>query len=161
MERVHHDAASGELAGKRLVLAGGIYDQEYYQERIEPQLSSRPAANVYLGAIPREQLWKIMGGAEALLVPSHWDEPFGLVAVEAQAAGTPVIAYARGGLREVIAHGITGWLVDPDDRDLAAASVAQVSRLDRAGCRRWVAERFSFDRMLDAYLSYYGRMLGS
>jgi glycosyltransferase involved in cell wall biosynthesis len=66
-----------ERAGKRLILAGGVYDQEYYRERIEPRLSSRPAATSYLGAISRAQLWKVMGEAEALLVPSHWDEPFG------------------------------------------------------------------------------------
>jgi UDP-glucose:tetrahydrobiopterin glucosyltransferase len=148
-----------ELAGKRLMLAGGVYDYEYYQERIEPRLSSRPDATSYLGAITREQLWKVMGGAEALLVPSHWDEPFGLVAVEAQAAGTPVIAYARGGLGEVIADGVTGRLVNPEDTGLAAQAVAQVGSFDRAGCRTWVAERFSFDRMLDAYLAFYATML--
>jgi UDP-glucose:tetrahydrobiopterin glucosyltransferase len=148
-----------ELAGKRLILAGGVYDQEYYRERIEPRLSSRPAATSYLGAITRAQLWKVMGGAEALLVPSHWDEPFGLVAVEAQAAGTPVIAYARGGLCEVIADGVTGRLVDPDHTDLAAQAVAQVGSFDRAGCRTWVAERFSLDRMLDVYLAFYAEMI--
>jgi UDP-glucose:tetrahydrobiopterin glucosyltransferase len=149
-----------EIAGKRLILAGGVYDQDYYRGRIEPRLSSRPDATSYLGAIPREHLWKVMGGAEAVLVPSHWDEPFGLVAVEAQAAGTPVIAYARGGLREVIADGVTGRLVDPDDIGLAAQAVAQVGSFDRAGCRTWVAERFSFDRMLDAYLEFYASMIG-
>jgi glycosyltransferase involved in cell wall biosynthesis len=149
-----------ELAGKHLMLAGGVYDQEYYQERIEPRLRSRPDATSYLGAITREQLWTVMGGAEALLVPSHWDEPFGLVAVEAQAAGTPVIAYARGGLREVIADGVTGRLVNPDDTGLAAEAVAQMGSFARAGCRAWVAERFSFDRMLDAYLAFYAGMIG-
>jgi UDP-glucose:tetrahydrobiopterin glucosyltransferase len=149
-----------ELAGKRLLLAGGVYDQEYYQQRIEPQLSSRPDATSYLGAITRAQLWEVMGGAEALLVPSHWDEPFGLVAVEAQAAGTPVIAYARGGLCEVIADGVTGRLVDPDDTRLAAQAVAQVGSYDRSGCRTWVADRFGSDRMLDAYLAFYAGMIG-
>jgi glycosyltransferase involved in cell wall biosynthesis len=149
-----------ELAGKRLILAGGVYDQDYYRGRIEPRLSSQPDAISYLGAIPREHLWRVMGGAEAVLVPSHWDEPFGLVAVEAQAAGTPVIAYARGGLREVIADGVTGRLVDPDDTGLAAQAVDQVGSFDRARCRTWVAERFSFDRMLDAYLEFYTSMLG-
>jgi glycosyltransferase involved in cell wall biosynthesis len=149
-----------ERAGKRLILAGGVYDKEYYQRRIEPRLRSQPDTTSYLGAISRSQLWKIMGGAEALLVPSHWDEPFGLVAVEAQAAGTPVIAYARGGLQEVIADGVTGRLVDPDDRDLAAQAVGQVGEFDRASCRRWVAERFSFDAMLDAYVAFYAGMIG-
>jgi glycosyltransferase involved in cell wall biosynthesis len=148
------------LAGKRLILAGGVYDQEYYRERIEPRLTYWPGASSYLGAITRAQLWKVMGEAEALLVPSHWDEPFGLVAVEAQAAGTPVIAYARGGLCEVIADGVTGRLVNPDDTDAAAQAVAQVGSFDRAGCRTWVAERFSFDRMLDAYLTFYAGMIG-
>jgi UDP-glucose:tetrahydrobiopterin glucosyltransferase len=149
-----------ELAGKRLILAGGVYDQEYYQERIEPRLRSRPDATSYLGAITREHLWKVMGGAEALLVPSHWEEPFGLVAVEAQAAGTPVIAYARGGLCEVIDDGVTGRLVNPDDKGLAAQAVAQIGSFDRAGCRAWVSHQFSIDRMLDAYLAFYASIIG-
>ncbi|MGO8949467.1 MAG: glycosyltransferase [Ktedonobacterales bacterium] len=147
-------------AGMHLILAGGIYDRDYYDKRVAPQLNGQSSGATYLGAVPREQLWQLMAGAQALLVPSYWDEPFGLVAAEAQATGTPVIGYARGGLPEVIADGVTGWLVAAGDRHRAAEAVAQVSRLDRAGCRRWVAERFGLDTMLDAYLAFYASMIG-
>lgn len=147
-------------AGERLIIAGGIYDHEYFAERLEPQLRARPDDVTYVGQLSREQIWSLMGGARALLVPSYWDEPFGLVAAEAQAAGTPVIAYARGGLREVVSDGITGSLVDPGDIDSASSAVAEAGRYDRAGCRSWVAGRFSLDTMLDAYLQFYHSMLG-
>jgi glycosyltransferase involved in cell wall biosynthesis len=145
--------------GKRLLLAGGVYDQHYFAQHIEPLLQAHPDEAQYLGAIPHEELWRLMAGAEALLVPSHWDEPFGLVACEAQAAGTPVVAYARGGLREVVADGVTGWLVPPDDQDAAVTALGNIAALDRAACRLWVSERFSLDTMLDAYELFYQGML--
>ncbi len=148
-------------AGKRLILAGGIYDRDYYEQCIEPTLLARQADTTYLGQVPRQQLWQLMAAAEALLVPSYWDEPFGLVAAEAQAAGTPVIGYARGGLREVVADGVTGRLVAPGDLDQAVEAVEQLGSLDRAGCREWVAKHFSLDSMLDAYLEFYAGMLGA
>jgi glycosyltransferase involved in cell wall biosynthesis len=159
-EKGVHDALEiAHAASKHLVLAGGIYDQEYYAERIEPWRRTHPAGSTYLGALPRERLWELMAGAEALLVPSYWDEPFGLVAVEAEATGTPVIGYARGGLVEVVAEGSTGWLVAPGDKEAAAEAVARISALDRAACRAWVLQHFSLDAMLDAYVAFYAHML--
>ncbi len=146
-------------AARHLILAGGIYDQEYYDDRISPWLSRHPGACTYLGARPRREVWELMAGAEALLVPSRWDEPFGLVAAEAQATGTPVVGYARGGLGEVVADGETGWLVVPGDKEGAMDAVSRVGRLDRAACRARVKERFSLDAMLDAYLAWYSRIL--
>ena len=159
-EKGVHDALEiAHAASKHLVLAGGIYDQDYYSERIEPWRRSHPESSTYLGALPREQVWQLMAGAEALLVPSYWDEPFGLVAVEAEATGTPVIGYARGGLVEVVAEASTGWLVAPGDKAAAVEAVARLGALQRATCRAWVMEHFSLDAMLDAYEAFYGRML--
>jgi glycosyltransferase involved in cell wall biosynthesis len=159
-EKGVHDALEiAQAASKHLVLAGGIYDQEYYAERIEPWRRTHPESSTYLGVLTREQLWQLMAGAEGLLVPSYWDEPFGLVAVEAEATGTPVIGYARGGLVEVVADGTTGWLVAPDDKAAAVDAVARLGALDRAMCRAWVQEHFGLDAMLDAYVAFYGRML--
>jgi glycosyltransferase involved in cell wall biosynthesis len=151
--RIAHGAAT------HLIVAGGIYDQEYYDDRIVPWLRSHPSTCTYLGALPHHELWELMAGAEAVLVPSHWEEPFGLVAAEAQAAGTPVVGYARGALGEVIADGETGWLVAPGDIQGAVEAVSRVGRLDRAACRARVEERFSLDAMLDAYLAWYSRVL--
>ncbi len=144
-------------AGYRLVLAGGIYDGDYYTSRIAPQLDA--TRSHYLGLVSRERLWELMAGAVAVLCPVHWDEPFGLVACEAQATGTPVIGYARGGLVEVVADGETGWLVAEGDVAAAVAAVARVSEVDRVVCRRRVERLFSLDAMLDAYEAFFRGML--
>lgn len=144
-------------AGYRLLLAGGIYDDDYYRARIEPRLDERQAR--YLGLVSRERLWELMAGAVAVLCPVHWDEPFGLVACEAQAAGTPVIGYARGGLMEVVANDETGWLVAEGDIAAAVAAVGRVSEVDRGACRHRAETHFSIDAMLDAYEAFYRDML--
>jgi glycosyltransferase involved in cell wall biosynthesis len=100
----------------------------------------------------------VLGSAHALLHPIAFAEPFGLSVVESMACGTPVIAYRRGSMPEVIDEGITGYLVD--DADGAATAVGEVSGLDRAECRRVAQRRFSASRMTDAYLSLYDQLLG-
>jgi UDP-glucose:tetrahydrobiopterin glucosyltransferase len=146
-------------ARRRLLLAGGVYDADYFAERIAPQLSVAAPGVEYAGVLSREALWRLMGGAQALLCPIHWDEPFGLVACEAQAAGTPVVGYARGGLREVVADGVTGYLVPPGDLDAATEATAHAAALHRAACREHVARRFSLDAMLGGYETFYAEML--
>lgn len=146
-------------SGKRLLLAGGVYDQGYFDERIAPSLDAAGSGVVYVGAVPRERLWELMAGAETVLAPARWEEPFSLVACEAQAAGAPVIAYARGGLREVVADGETGWLLAPDDRDAAVDAVARIRTIDRRACRERIQQRFSLAAMLDNYQAFYERTL--
>jgi UDP-glucose:tetrahydrobiopterin glucosyltransferase len=146
-------------ARRRLLLAGGVYDADYFAERIAPKLNAAAPSVEYVGTLSRETLWRLMGGAEAVLCPVRWDEPFGLVACEAQAAGTSVVGYARGGLREVVADGVTGYLVPPGDLDAATEAVARANALDRAACRAHVARTFSLDAMLDGYERFYAEML--
>ncbi|HEV8192276.1 MAG TPA: glycosyltransferase [Ktedonobacterales bacterium] len=146
-------------AGRKLILAGGIYDEEYFAERIGPRLETLGNAASYIGSVTRERLWALMAGAEAVLCPVQWEEPFGLVACEAQAAGTPVVGYARGGLREVVADGETGWLTSTDDLDGAVQAVLRVDQVDRAACRARVERLFSLDAMLSAYEAFYARCL--
>ncbi len=100
-----------------------------------------------------------MAGALAVLVPSQWEEPFGLAACEAQAAGAPVIAYARGGLRDIVADGMTGALIAPGDIAAAAARIPDVARIDRRACRDHVAAHFTLDRMAASHELLYQRML--
>ncbi len=145
-------------AGRPLLLAGGIYDRDYYDTRVAPLLVTSDTAT-YLGPLDREHLWVLMSGAEAVLCPVHWDEPFGLVAAEAQAAGAPVIGYARGGLIEVVEDGTTGFLVRQGDRAAAVDAVARLATLDRAACRARVEQRFSLTAMLDAYEALYEDLL--
>ena len=95
--------------------------------------------------------------AHALLHPIAFAEPFGLSVVEAMAAGTPVVAYPRGSMPEVVDEGVTGFLVD--DIAAAAAAVARVGELDRATVRRVAEARFSAERMVDDYLAVYASLL--
>ncbi len=154
-------------AGKRLLLAGGIYDEAYMNSRVRPLLSGagrvpptfQPAGAgrgaTYLGPLPQADLWRLMSRASALLFPIGWDEPFGLVAAEALAAGCPVIAFARGALPEILTEGETGYLIPPGDLDAAARAVARIPTLSRAACRQRAAQHFSQARMLDEYEQVY------
>jgi hypothetical protein len=98
-----------------------------------------------------------MVNALATVMLGAWPEPFGLVAIESMATGTPVIARRAGGLTETIDHGVTGFLVD--DLDEAALAVTRVGALDRVEIAAKTRERFSADRMVDAYESVYRRLI--
>ena len=143
------------MAGYRLLIAGGIYDRRYYEERIRPKLQEAGERVTYLGQLERLALWKIMGQALGLLFPIEWDEPFGLTAVEAMATGTPVIAYRRGAMEEIIRHGETGFLVEEGERAHAAALVDDLYDIPRARCRAHVEANFALDEMIDAYERVY------
>ena len=144
-----------EQAGRHLLLAGGVYDSSYYQERIVPRLQRAGNGVTYLGQLDRSTLWQVMGQSLGLLFPIEWDEPFGLTPVEAMATGTPVIAYRRGAVEEIIQHGETGFLVAPGDCAGATVYVSQLSALSRVKCRTHVEQHFSLERMLDAYETVY------
>jgi glycosyltransferase involved in cell wall biosynthesis len=101
----------------------------------------------------------VLGAAAALLHPISFNEPFGLSVVEAMACGTPVIAYPRGSMPEIIDVGLTGFLVD--DAQAAAAAVAAAVGLDRVAIRRVAERRFGAARMVDAYLSVYQNVLAN
>lgn len=148
------------LSGRRLLLAGGVYDEAYFAGEVAPRLRAleRKGLAEHLGPLPRERVWELMAGAEAVLCPSEWDEPFGLAAAEAQAAGAPVVGYARGALPEVVADGVTGCLVTPGDRMAAAAALERVGAFARPACRARIAERFSLAAMLDGYERVYKKM---
>lgn len=152
--------AIARASARPLRIVGGVYDRAYFESKIQPALSQYSHDIVYMGALRHERVWSLMAGAYAVLVPSQWDEPFGLVACEAQAAGAPVIAYARGGLRDIIADNETGALIAPDSVEDAAAAVQRMETIARRACRARVASRFSLDRMAEAHESLYARMLG-
>jgi UDP-glucose:tetrahydrobiopterin glucosyltransferase len=148
-----------ERVGHRLLIAGGIYDPIYYQERIVPQLKRSGERVTYLGQLEHIQLWQLMSQARGLLFPIEWDEPFGLVVVEAMAAGTPVIAFRRGAAEEIISAGETGFLVEAGDCEQAAAQVDKLADLSRARCRAHVEQYFSFEHMLNEYERIYASLI--
>jgi len=104
-----------------------------------------------------------MGKAKGFLFPLQWDEPFGMVVIEAMAAGTPVLAYGRGSMPELIKHGETGFLVEGEEE--MVEMIDRLQTLDRGSCRAWIAEHFSVKQMVDCYEQLYrratsGRWLG-
>jgi len=159
--RIHEDKGAAEAieiarrAGLRLVMAGIIQDKEYYREKVEPFLNDQNVT--YVGSIGPSKRDKLLGGAYALLHPIGFAEPFGLSVVEAMACGTPVIAFNKGSMAEVVTDGVTGFLVNTVDE--AVDAVARVPELKRAACRRHIEDHFSVDRMVDRYLDIYREVL--
>jgi glycosyltransferase involved in cell wall biosynthesis len=126
-------------------------DEEYYEERIKPLMAS---ANVeYIGEIGDKDKSEFLSGAIALLVPIDWPEPFGLVMIEAMACGTPVIAFNRGSVPEVVDDGVTGFVVE--DVHGAVGAVDRLGQLSRAKVRQRFDERFTARRMAQNYLTAY------
>jgi glycosyltransferase involved in cell wall biosynthesis len=129
-------------------------DREYFKERIAP-LFDAPFVE-YVGEIGEREKTAFLGGAAALLFPIDWPEPFGLVMIEALACGTPVIAWRRGSVAEVIEHGRTGFIVESMDE--AVAAVRAIGTIDRRACRAAFETRFTAARMAADYVSVYERV---
>jgi len=157
--RIHPDKGTADAirvaraAGVPLILAGIVQDREYFRQEVEPHLSDSVQD---LGAAGPAERDRLLGGALGLLHLIHFAEPFGLSVVEAMACGTPVIAYPRGSMAELIDERVSGFL--PGAEAEAVAAVGRLSRLDRAAVRAH-AERFSVARMVDAYLAAYHAVL--
>lgn len=132
-----------------------VQEQTYWRDVIAPRLDGADVR--VLPPVTQAQKAALLGGAEAVLFPIHWPEPFGLVMVEANACGTPVVAFAEGAAPEVLNDGRTGLLVAPGDIDGFCAAVEQARHLDRAACRRHVARMFTARHMLDGYQALYER----
>jgi glycosyltransferase involved in cell wall biosynthesis len=130
-------------------------DQEYYDELIRPMMD-HPLVE-YVGEISDHEKSEFLSGALGLLVPIDWPEPFGLVMIEAMACGTPVIAYNRGSVPEVIDEGLTGFIVE--DEISAVAAVANVAQLDRGKIRKQFEMRFTAKRMALDYLAAYRSLM--
>ena len=148
--------AIARLAGEPIDLYGSAYDEAYAQD-LKARHDGDPNVTFH-EALPRAALWRRLAAAHAVLCPTNADESFGLVAAEAQAAGTPVVAFARGALPEVVKHGVTGALVDPGDVRAAAAAVATMATIDRARCREHAVENLGLDASLTAYEALYAQV---
>ena len=140
--------------GMQLKIAAKIdrVDQPYWEEKIEPLVRASPNIE-YIGEITDAQKAEFLGGASALLFPIDWEEPFGLVMIEAMACGTPVIAFRRGSVPEVMDHGVTGFVVDTVDEAIRA--VEQISQLNRPKIRATFDERFTATRMAREYVNVF------
>src|SRR5438477_2030863 len=130
-------------------------DRRYFKRAVEPLLNQ--SGLEWIGEISDEEKNKFLGNAYALLFPIDWPEPFGLVMIEAMACGTPVIAYDRGSVPEVMENGVTGFVVR--DLDDAAKAVRNVGNLSRACCREVFEKRFTASRMANDYAETYERIM--
>jgi glycosyltransferase involved in cell wall biosynthesis len=147
-------AIAGRL-GRRLKIAAKVdlVDRTYFESFVEPLLRAEPGAE-FIGEINDAQKSDFLGGADALLFPIDWPEPFGLVMIEAMACGAPVVAFDHGSVREIVEDGVTGFIVR--DEDEAVAAVRRTSMLDRRRIRERFETRFSSRAMALRYQGLYG-----
>jgi glycosyltransferase involved in cell wall biosynthesis len=161
--RIHPDKGTADAieiarrAGRRLVICGIVQDERYFADAVEPHIDGDQVS--FLGSVGPGRRAEVLGDAAALLHPIHFDEPFGLSVVEAMACGTPVVAYRRGSMAEVIDEGVTGYLAQ--DIDSAVEALRAAMRLDRAAVHARAAGRFGVDRMVGDYLRIYETLVMS
>jgi glycosyltransferase involved in cell wall biosynthesis len=139
----------------RMAAKVGEDDRAYFHDTIEPLIDGERIK--YVGEIGEAEKQGFLGNAEALLFPIDWPEPFGLVVIEAMACGTPVIAWDKGAMRDIVDEGVTGFVVGSTDE--AVAAVARLGDLDRQRVRKAFEERFSAGRMVRDYAAIYARLL--
>jgi len=156
---VHRAIRAARAAGKRLLIAAKMWEPvevRYFEQQVEPLLGDDA---VYLGQVGGAAKYELLAGAEALLNPIRWPEPFGLVMIEALAVGTPVLAFAEGAAPEIVDHGVTGFLCR-DEQDMADR-LAEVGSIDRTACRQVALDRFSIQRMVGDHLRLYRELVAS
>ncbi|MBB4078255.1 glycosyltransferase involved in cell wall biosynthesis [Lewinella aquimaris] len=159
--RIHPEKGAAEAiaiahrAKRPLIIAGLIQDHEYYREKVLPHIDDEQVR--YLGNVGPDERDRILGGAAALLHPISFDEPFGLSVAESMMTGTPVIAFNRGAMPELIEHGRTGYLTDNVEE--AAELVAMCGQLDRGEVAQVARDRFSVERMTEGYIEVYNTIL--
>lgn len=159
--RIHNDKGAreaieiAEKAGLPLTLAGIVQDREYFRRHVEPRIDGERIRYVgSAGPVLRDEL---LGGALALLHPIQFEEPFGLSVIESLACGTPVVAFARGSMPELLTPGETGFLVSSPEE--AVEALERLGSIDRRRCRKEVEERFTVDRMVEDYLRVYQKVV--
>lgn len=161
LEKIKGAHLAIELAkqsNRKLIIAGNISKagQKYFDEEILPQLNENIE---YVGAINDEQKNEILGNACALLMPILWDEPFGIVMIEAMACGTPVVGFPKGAVKEVVLHGHNGYLAK--DMEGLVDGIQKIHEIDRAVVRNHVAKHFSSEIIVDQYLSVYNNTIAA
>ncbi|WP_062231030.1 glycosyltransferase family 4 protein [Aureimonas sp. N4] len=145
-----------KAAGRSIRLAGtvDVGNPLYFEREVRPLLSQSAE---YVGPVDDAAKNTLLGGAEALLFPIDWPEPFGLVMIEAMACGTPVIAWKRGSVAEIVEDGVTGFVVESEAE--AVDALKRIGTIDRAGVRRRFEERFTSRHMAQRYVELYERLL--
>lgn len=158
--RIHPDKGTAEAveiaqkSGRKLLIAGIIQDENYFKNHIEPKLTNDIQ---FIGAAGPEKRDELLRNASALLHPINFEEPFGMSVAEAMLCGTPVIAFNKGSMAELIRDGETGFLVT--DIEGAVNAVNKLSDIKRSACRDWASSQFSKEKMVADYISLYHQIL--
>jgi len=158
--RIHPDKGTAQAiqialkSKRRLLIAGIIQDEDYYKKQVEPYLNDQIQ---FLGTAGPDLRNELLGKAAALLHPIHFEEPFGLSVVEAMLCGTPVIAFNKGSMPELIRNGNTGFLVNNTEE--AVMAVDRLEQIDRYACHEWAKNRFSKEKMVEDYLNLYHQII--
>lgn len=142
-------------ANMKLIISGLIQDEAYFEEKVKPFVNNDDI--VYVGNSGPKKRDKLLGEALALLHPISFDEPFGLSVAEAMFCGTPVVAFNRGSMPELIKNNKTGYLVNSIDD--AVDAINSINSIDRKQCRQWALSNFSLERMTEGYLNVYKQIL--
>jgi glycosyltransferase involved in cell wall biosynthesis len=159
--RIHPEKGTAESiqiatkSGRKLIISGLIQHQEYFDNKIKPFINDDDI--VYIGNSGPEERDKLLGEAYALLHPISFEEPFGLSVVESMLCGTPVIAFNKGSMPELILNGETGFLVNNVDE--AAEVVNDINSIDRKYCRDYAFSKFSREKMVEGYLDVYSKII--
>jgi len=150
-------AAVAAKSGEKLKMAGTIWGSGFYNEKIKPNLKKGKIED--LGFLNGKEVSDFLRNAKALLFPIRWEEPFGLVMIEAMACGTPVIAFNRGSVPEVIIDGKTGFIVENEEGMIKA--IKKIDKIDRAECRKHIENNFTIEKMIEGYEEVYERIVNS
>lgn len=142
-------------SNKKLILCGLIQDQNYFEENVAPYLNN--SSIIYMGNAGTQQRNQLLGEALALLHPISFEEPFGLSVAEAMMCGTPVIAFERGSMKELIVDGKTGFLINNIEEAIVA--VSKITDISRCDCRRHAMDKFSSHVMARNYIKLYGQIV--
>ena len=160
--RIHPDKGTREAiqiakqSGRKLLIAGLIQDEVYFEKEVKPHIDFKTV--FYCGNVGPEERKTLLGMALAMLHPIRFEEPFGLSVAESMFCGTPVIAFRRGSMPELIRHGKTGFLVDTVEE--AVEAVKQIKTIQRQDCAEWAQSMFSKDKMVEGYIRVYEKILG-
>jgi glycosyltransferase involved in cell wall biosynthesis len=153
---VHFAIEVAEQLDLPLIIAAkvDVSDQPYFRAYIEPRLSDRIQ---WIGEVEEEERNKLMAGAKCFLHPVTWREPFGLTLIEAMACGSPVVAFNRGSIPEIIKTGVTGYVVE--DTESMIDAVDGIGAIDRKACREHALKNFSAQKMTDGYEAIYKKLV--
>ena len=151
--------SAAKKSKQKLMLAGGATcetDEEYFKS-VKPMIDGKRIK--YIGEVSPKEKNELLGNAKALLFPTIWEEPFGLVMIEAMACGAPVIAFNKGSVPEVIKNGKTGFIVKNEKEMIEA--IKKIDKINRADCRQHVENNFTVEKMVDRYERVYEKVIKS